>query len=112
METANIDQKKQKLFEQMKNSGKDRNPTEDHAVGLKTLQNPIRRKIIEYLTSGPKNVEQIKVEYNLNDMQAKLNLDMLEDAFYISKKENENKNEYELTIRGEAYFENVRTGGK
>ncbi|NPE29374.1 winged helix-turn-helix transcriptional regulator [Methanococcoides sp. SA1] len=112
METTNTDQKKQKLIEQMKMSGKNRNPSEDHAVGLKTLQNPIRRKVIEYLASGPKDIDQIKAEYNLNDMQAKLNLDMLEDAFYISKNEDENKNEYELTIRGEAYLENVKTGGK
>lgn len=104
--------KKQKLIKQMKEAGKKRNPSEDHAVALKTLQNPTRRKILEFMKDGPKSLDQIKDAYSLNNMQARLNLDMLEDSFYIVKTDSSDKVIYELTIRGDAFLENVKTGGK
>ncbi len=104
--------KKQKLIKQMEEAGKKRNPSEDHAVALKTLQNPTRRKILEFMKDGPKSLDQIKEAYNLNNMQARLNLDMLEDSFYIVKTDSPYKIIYELTIRGDAFLENVKTGGK
>ncbi|KGK99725.1 hypothetical protein LI82_00450 [Methanococcoides methylutens] len=112
MDLDEIARKKQKLIKQMNESGKERNPSEDHAIGLKTLQNPKRRMIMEFLVDGTKSLEEIKIELDMSDMQAKLNLDMLEDAFYISKIDPSDKTEYELTIRGEAYLENVKTGVK
>lgn len=48
----------------------------------------------------PKSLDQIKDTYNLNDMHSKLNLDMLEDSFYIAKTDSPDKIIYELTIRG------------
>lgn len=67
---------------------------------MKTLQNPIRRKILEFMKDCPKSLDQIKDTYNLNDMHSKLNLDMLEDSFYIAKTDSPDKIIYELTIRG------------
>ncbi|MDY0385723.1 MAG: hypothetical protein RBT65_01055 [Methanolobus sp.] len=61
--SINLDEhaiKKQKLIKQMKEAGKKRNLSEDHAVALKTLQNPTRRKIIEFMKDGPKSLDQIK----------------------------------------------------
>lgn len=112
MDLDELARKKQKLIKKMNESGKERNPSEDHAIGLKTLQNPKRRAIMDFLMDGPKSLDQIKIELDMNDMQTKLNLDMLEDAFYISKIDSSDKTEYELTIRGDAYLENVKTGGK
>ncbi|WP_048063153.1 winged helix-turn-helix domain-containing protein [Methanococcoides burtonii] len=112
MDLDENNRKKQKLIEQMKEAGKKRNPSEDHAVALKILQNPTRRKIIEFMKDGPKSLDQIKDKYDLNNMQARLNLDMLEDSFYIAKTDSSDKINYELTIRGDAFLENVRTGGK
>ncbi len=113
MDADEITRKKQKLVEQMKKTrlerGIERNPSQDHAVALKTLQNPLRRDLMKFLIDGPKTLDQIKDKYDLNDLQAKLNLNMLEDSFFIEKADISGKTIYELTIRGEAFLENVKT---
>ena len=51
--------------------------------------------------------EEIKVEFKLTDFQASYNLNMLESALCIEKKEIEGVAYYVLTPRGEGYVENV-----
>ncbi len=114
MDADEIARKKQKLVEQMEKArlerGIERNPSEDHAVALRTLQNPLRRNVVKFLKEGPKSLDQIKEIFDLNDLQAKINLNMLEDSFFIVKTDMSDKIIYELTIRGEAFLENVKTG--
>ncbi|MDY0385722.1 MAG: hypothetical protein RBT65_01050 [Methanolobus sp.] len=45
-------------------------------------------------------------------MQTRFNLDMLEDSFYIAKTDSSDNIVYELTIRVDAFLENVGTGRK
>ncbi len=80
------------------------NPTEDHKAGLKAMQNPTRRHIVESLGEGKMTYDEVKAKFDLNDMQAKLNLDMLVDTLYIEK---EGDTTYVLTPRGEAFLANV-----
>ncbi len=52
MDADEIARKKQKLVEQMEKArlerGIERNPSEDHAVALRTLQNPLRRNVVKF----------------------------------------------------------------
>jgi DNA-binding transcriptional ArsR family regulator len=92
-------------YEQAKKDGKLKaNPTEDHKAGLKALQNPTRRHILESLGEGKMTFDEVKGKFDLNDVQAKLDLDMLVDTLYIEK---EGENTYVVTPRGEAFLENV-----
>jgi DNA-binding transcriptional ArsR family regulator len=68
-----------------KEKGIVRNPTEDHDIGLKTLQNPVRRKILSFLAESDKTIEDILNSFKLDRMQSKFHLDMLENALYIEK---------------------------
>ncbi len=100
--------RKEEWLEQMKREGKlTRNPTEDHKFGLKVLQNTMRREILVSLGSERKSFEEIKEKFNLNDSMANFHLNMLEDALYIEKIEEEGKVFYAPTPRGEGYVENV-----
>lgn len=100
--------RKEEWLERMKREGKlTRNPTEDHKFGLKVLQNTTRREILISLGREKKSIEEIKEEFNLNDYMANFHLNMLEDALYIEKMEEEGKIYYIPTPRGEGYLENV-----
>jgi DNA-binding transcriptional ArsR family regulator len=95
----------QEWHEKAKKEGKlKENPTEDHKAGLRTMQNPTRRHIVENLGEGKMTYDEIKEKFDLNDMQARLNLDMLVDTLYIEK---EDDTTYVLTPRGEAFLVNV-----
>ncbi|MEZ5334072.1 MAG: hypothetical protein R2741_01935 [Methanolobus sp.] len=48
--------------------------------------------------------DEVKAKFDLNDVQAKLNLDMLVDTLYIEK---EDDTTYVITVRGEAFLQNV-----
>jgi DNA-binding transcriptional ArsR family regulator len=92
-------------YEKAKKEGKLKaNPTEDHKAGLKAMQNPIRRQIVESLGEGKMTFDEVKARFDLNDVQARLNLDMLVDTLYIEK---EDDTTYVITVRGEAFLENV-----
>lgn len=100
--------RKEEWLERMKREGKlTRNPTEDHKFGLKVLQNTVRREILISLRSEKKSFEEIKEKFNLNDNMANFHLNMLEDALYIEKIEEEGKVFYVPTPRGDGYVENV-----
>ncbi|WP_321417517.1 winged helix-turn-helix domain-containing protein [uncultured Methanomethylovorans sp.] len=95
-----------------KEKGIVRNPTEDHDIGLKTLQNPVRRKILSFLAEADLNIEDIQNSFKVNRMQAKFHLDMLENALYIEKIDVNGNETYCLSPRGEAYLENVKTSNE
>lgn len=92
-----------------KEKGIVRNPTEDHDIGLKTLQNPVRRKILSFLAETDRTIEDIQNSFKLEKMQARFHLDMLENALYIEKIATNDTEQYHLSPRGEAYLENVKT---
>ncbi len=86
-----------------------KNPTEDHKAGLKALQNPVRRNILKRLGEGRMTFEQIKEEFNLDDVHAKFDLGMLVDTLYVDKEEKEGTTEYFITVRGEAFLVNAES---
>ncbi len=100
--------RKQEWLERLKKEGKLRDPTEDHKIGLIALQNRMRREIIKFIgIGGRKSLYEIKEKFRLNESQAKLHLDLLEQALFIEKIEGDGKTYFILTPRGEAYLENV-----
>ncbi len=95
-----------------KEKGIVRNPTEDHDIGLKTLQNPVRRKILSFLAEADRTIEDVQNSFKVNRMQAKFHLDMLENALYIEKIDVNGTETYRISPRGEAYLENVKSSNE
>ena len=95
--------RKQEWLEKIK---KERDPTEDHRMGLIALQNKIRREIMKFIGSK-KSVEEIKERFNLTDAQAKMHLGLLERALFVEGIEENERRCYVLTPRGETYLENM-----
>ncbi|WP_292466387.1 hypothetical protein [Methanolobus sp.] len=102
---GDLKKRRDEWYEEAKKEGKlKENPTEDHRAGLKAMQNPVRRHIVESLGEGKMTFDEVKTKFDLNDVQARLNLDMLVDTLYIEK---EDETTYVITVRGEAFLENV-----
>lgn len=100
--------KKHEWMNKLKEEGKLKaNPTEDHAIGLRTLQNPTRRKILKALNGNSLSIEEIGDQLNLSRSEAKFHLDMLENALYIDKVKDTEPMMYQLTPRGEGFLANV-----
>ncbi|MDN5310215.1 MAG: hypothetical protein PWP14_1609 [Methanolobus sp.] len=100
--------KKHEWMNKLKEEGKLKaNPTEDHAIGLRTLQNPTRRKILKALNGNSLNIEEIGDQLDLSRTEAKFHLDMLENALYIEKAKDTEPITYQLTPRGEGFLANV-----
>ena len=100
-----LKKRRDEWYEKAKKEGKlKENPTEDHRAGLKAMQNPVRRHIVESLGEGKMTFDEVKAKFDLNDVQARLNLDMLVDTLYIEKEDDKT---YVITVRGEAFLENV-----
>ncbi len=101
-------QRTKEWFEKLELEGKlTKNPSESHKFGLNVLQNTLRREILVYIGNDRKSFEEIKEKFNLNDQMTNFHLNMLEDALYIEKKEEESKIFYFPTLLGEVYLENV-----
>ncbi|QLC49134.1 winged helix-turn-helix transcriptional regulator [Methanolobus zinderi] len=110
MADEDLMKKRQEWYEKAKKEGKLKaNPTEDHRAGLEALQHPVRRGILRRLGEGRMRFDQIKEEFQLDDMHATFDLRMLEDTLYIEKEEKDGTYEYYLTPRGEAFLENVES---
>ncbi|MCQ6963424.1 winged helix-turn-helix domain-containing protein [Methanolobus chelungpuianus] len=100
--------KKHEWMNKLKEEGKLKaNPTEDHAIGLRTLQNPTRRKILKALSGNSLDMEGIGAQLGLSRSEAKFHLDMLENALYIEKSKDTEPVMYQLTPRGEGFLANV-----
>ncbi|MBN2110017.1 MAG: ArsR family transcriptional regulator [Methanosarcinaceae archaeon] len=110
MDDDDLMKRRDEWYHKVKKEGKLKaNPTEDHKAGLLALQHPVRRAILRRLGEGRMDYEQIKEEFRLDDIQANLYLGMLEDTLYIEKEEKGGSYEYFLTLRGEAFLENVES---
>lgn len=108
MNSDEIARRKKEWFEKLELEGKlTKNPSESHKFGLNVLQNTLRREILVYIGNDRKSFEEIKEKFNLNDQMTNFHLNMLEDALYIEKKEEERKIFYFPTLLGEVYLENV-----
>ena len=80
------------MTRKVKEGGKLRDPTEDHKIGLIALQNRIRREIIKYIgIGGKKSFDEIKEKFNLTDSQAKMHLDLLEQALFVEAVEEDGR---------------------
>ncbi len=102
MATEDFEQRKREWYERVKKEGKlNRDPKEEHDAKLKTLQNPVRRDIIKNLYEKKMTFDELKSEFNLENMPLKLHLGMLEDTLYIEK---EDEKTYVITPRGEEYL--------
>ncbi|WP_292466002.1 winged helix-turn-helix domain-containing protein [Methanolobus sp.] len=100
--------KKHEWMNKLKEEGKLKaNPTEDHAIGLRTLQNPTRRKILKALNGSSLSIEEIGDKLNLSRSESKFHLDMLENALYIDKVKDSEPAMYQLSPRGEGFLANV-----
>ena len=113
MVAKDISEQKEEWIKKIEEEGRAKsNPTEDHDIGLKTLQNPIRRNLTRLLDNGPLSLESIQNELDLSKSEAKFHIDMLENALYIDKVTIDGKIIYQLSPRGAGFLENVRVGGK
>ncbi|MEZ5336376.1 MAG: winged helix-turn-helix domain-containing protein [Methanolobus sp.] len=83
------------------------NPSEDHKIGLQTMQNPTRRKILKILFSSSVSIEEIGKKLDINSSMAKFHVEMLENALYVDKVEDSKPLMYQISPRGEAFLENV-----
>ena len=85
-----------------------RDPTEDHRIALKAMQNRVRQEMLRYVGSvGKASFEEVAQRFGLDSFQAKIHLDLLEQALFIEAVEEGGKRVYVLTPRGEAYLKNV-----
>ncbi|WP_230972312.1 winged helix-turn-helix domain-containing protein [Archaeoglobus neptunius] len=108
MDKSELLKRKQEWLEKIKKEGKLRDPTEDHKIGLIALQNKIRREILKFIGIGSKRTfGEIKEMFRLSDTQAKMHLDLLEQALFVESFDENGKKCYALTPRGKAYLENV-----
>lgn len=100
--------KKEEWLRKVEKEGRSKaNPTEDHKIGLQTMQNPIRRKILKILGRSSVSSEEIGEKLNLNISMAKFHVEMLENALYVDKIEDSEPIMYQISPRGEAFLENV-----
>lgn len=83
------------------------NPSEDHTIGLRTMQNPVRRKILKLLYAEPLSLKEIAEKLNLNNSMAKFHVEMLENALYADSVGNSEQAMYRISPRGEGFLENV-----
>ncbi|MDK2830897.1 MAG: hypothetical protein PWQ75_649 [Methanolobus sp.] len=100
--------KKQEWLNKLEKEGRLKaNPTEDHKIGLQTMQNPMRRKILKILNNSSLSIGDIGDNLNLNNSMAKFHVEMLENALYVDRVEGSEPLMYQISPRGEAFLENV-----
>ncbi|WP_340820511.1 winged helix-turn-helix domain-containing protein [Methanolobus sp. WCC4] len=101
-------QKKEEWLQRVEKEGRKKaNPTEDHKIGLQTMQNPTRRQILKILFDSSVSIEDIGEKLDLNSSMAKFHVEMLENALYVDKVEDSDPLMYQISPRGEAFLENV-----
>jgi len=100
MGSSELLKRKEEWLERLMKEGKLRDPTEDHKVGLIALQNRIRRDVIKFISiGGKKSFDEINEKFNLTDAQARMHLDLLEQALFTESVEADGKKYYVLTPR-------------
>lgn len=76
----------------------------DHGRAYRTLTNPIRRDILNFIGYTIKKLDEIKKEFRLDDSQLLYHLNMLKQTFYLLDTEEE----WKLTPRGIGFLENAQ----
>ncbi|MFW9946219.1 MAG: hypothetical protein ACFFDX_05250 [Candidatus Odinarchaeota archaeon] len=76
----------------------------DHGRAYRTLINPIRRNILNFIGCNIKTMEEIKNEFEFDETQIIYHLNMLKQTFYILDSEEG----WKLTPRGIGFLENAR----
>ena len=102
---GDLERKRAEWIKKMKEEGKLKNPTEEHRIAWKTMQNKKRREIIAFIGGG-KSLKEIKEAFNLDDLDANIHLGMLENALYIEKFEKKGDIYFILTPLAEEYLSN------
>lgn len=73
---------------------------------IRALNNPVRRKILEILKPGPKNVGEILVQLDITGATLSHHLKILKDTGLLSDSKNGNQIIYEINT---SVFEDVMT---
>jgi len=106
MKKEEIEKEKNEWIERLKKDGKITDVEKLRKSGLFAIQNPVRRKIIEFMGRSEQvvTIDMISKWLNLDKNQVKFHLGMLETALFVNKKDEDT---YSLTPRGVAYVENA-----
>lgn len=106
MKKEEIEKEKNEWIERLKKDGKITDVEKLRKSGLFTIQNPVRRKIIEFMGKSEPvvTINKISKDLNLDKNQVKFHLSMLETALFVEKKD---EKIYTLTPRGVAYIANA-----
>lgn len=71
-----------------------------HALYLKAVNHPIRRRILEALREGDATIEELSAKTGLDEKTLKWHLAVLEQGFCIERVEGEGGTLYRLTEEG------------
>ena len=100
--------KKSKLtkeeLKELFNKTKNIDPKTDHSLAVRTLTNPIRRKILQAINCDIKSEEDIKKECNLDNNQFNFHINMLKQTYYVIN----SVDGWKLTPRGIGFLENAK----
>ncbi len=77
---------------------------EDHSRAYRTLMNPIRRDILQFIACEVRTREQIKEHLKLEDEQLIYHLTMLDQLFFVMNTETG----WKATPRGIGFLENTQ----
>ena len=80
--------------------------TNDHRLAARTLTNPLRREIMNFIGSEICSTEQIAEKVDIEVNQVLYHLDMLKQVFYVW----ESSEGWKLTPRGIGFLENAQLG--
>ena len=79
-------------------------PKLEHSLAARTLTNPMRRKIMQFINCEVKSVEDIKKDCNLDINQLTFHLNMLKQTNYVI----DSVEGWKLTPRGIGFLENAK----
>jgi ASC-1-like (ASCH) protein len=80
------------------------NHKEDHARAYRTLSNPIRREVLEFIDCEVKSFEEIENELDIKEDQVKYHLSMLKQLNFLMDTESG----WKATPRGIGFLFNAR----
>jgi DNA-binding transcriptional ArsR family regulator len=71
-----------------------------HELYLRAVNNPLRRKILEFLTEGNATMKELEAKTNLDEITLKWHLDVLEGGLCVEKENKQGNIIYKLTKFG------------
>ncbi|MFX0038937.1 MAG: hypothetical protein ACFFCY_14600 [Promethearchaeota archaeon] len=82
------------------------NHKEDHKRAYRTMMNQTRRKLLKFIGTNIRTIEQIKSNFKEEDDSLNYHLSMLEQLYYIMN----TKNGWKATPRGIGFLNNAIMG--